>query len=193
MSELADVETLSKYLDQLGMQSQLWHPQGDQEQGYIETGWLKRGVPDDGFTLFVDPYFEQEILYLSVPKVSFVPPSLATQIRMSALVYISTRNYEMPGGSFGYDPTDGEVMYRMPVAVPDNRLTFNHFDKFVRALKTSVEETSDGIALILNEIQVTVKEEPKRAHAARGKVPQTEEELQEMFLQFMKERNKRKA
>lgn len=193
MSELASLETLSAFLDQLGMQNQLWKPQQDQEQGYIETGWLKGSVADDGFTLFVDPYFEQNFLYLTTPRVAFIPQSVGPEMQLKALTYISAQNYQLPGGAFGYDPSDGEVAFRLSVALSDNNISFETFERLINLHRNAVGEMAEALTGLLTRIPVKVAETESPAKPAPGPVSAdaTPEELHQMFMQFLNERNKK--
>ncbi len=141
------VKQIEKYLDRRGWSKHHAVAEPGEKEGTVLTGW--RASSGEVFGLLIDPIIETSVLILRVPKILHAKPDSIASDRLSGLLMMmSYLNYELMLGNWIYDPSDGEVAFKLGIPIDDGDLSYENFDHCVRALVASVEVDASNLRAI---------------------------------------------
>jgi hypothetical protein len=136
----ATVKQLGKYLDKFGWLHQSMEE--SEKEGIIVTGW-------GGRLLTIDPIAEKHALIFEVPSVVTAPRDATPADRLNgALLAMAALNRRRILGSWGYNPTSGEIAFRLAIPTIDSMSyeTFTHLltvQDIVEGVKTVTDVLRD--------------------------------------------------
>lgn len=137
-------QQIGKHLKKFGWDKFQELPEPNEDQGIVLTAW-------DGHGLFIDPMVEKGALSFTARGVAKGAPDQTPADRLNALLLaMNALNYKMIIGSWAYDPTDGEVVFKVALPIDSGDLEYSDFAHALRVLVMSVETQGPELNAILN-------------------------------------------
>jgi hypothetical protein len=156
------VEKIGEYLVRYGWTNFQVVPEPGEKEGLILTGWGLGGGEDH--KVMIDPMVERGALNFRVRQVVQAPPDSTAGDRLNGLLFaIGGLNYKMLLGSFGFDPSDGEVVLKIALPVKGGDLDYDDFKRVLDVLVAEVEVQGPKLKAILEG--ETTAQEVIAAHA----------------------------
>ena len=140
MAKKVTVELIDKYLNKHGWSKHMSKDEAGEKEGLVLTGW---GGISGSHVVAIDPMSEKGALSFMVPKILNAPRDGTPADRLTGLLMaLGKLNYKMIIGKFGYDPTDGEVMFQIALPIDENDLTYEQFEHCLQVLVSTIEVES---------------------------------------------------
>lgn len=137
-------ELIGKYLKKFGWEKFQQLPEPGEKEGMILTGW-------DGHAMFIDPWVEKGTLKMTVRSVLKAPPDATAADHLNGLLLaLSVLNYKMIIGSWGFDPSDGEVVFKVALPIDSGKLEYEDFQHVLLVVVMSVEAEGRALGAILD-------------------------------------------
>lgn len=148
LKKKATVKRLTEYLERHGWSGYQELEEPNEEEGMILTGWRnQRGA---SYVLVVDPMIEKNAVLLSVRNVATAPPDSTPADRLNAMLLAMTGlNNQMIFGSWGFDPSDGEVVFRTAIPIASGDLAFEDFEHCLRTVTATVDRYAPELRSIV--------------------------------------------
>jgi hypothetical protein len=142
------LKRIGEYLKRFGWENFQEIGEPGEKEGIILTGW---GVPGgESHKVAIDPIVEKGVLVIQARDVFKAPPDSTAADRLNGLLLaMSALNYKMILGSWGFDPSDGEVIYRITLSIEGGNLEYSSFERAMRVLMSAVEIQGGGLKEIL--------------------------------------------
>ena len=143
------VKQIEKYLDRRGWNKYQSIEEPGEKEGATLTGWRSPG--GEGYTMLIDPLVEKKCLTFRVAKILHAKPDSTPSDRLSGLLMtMSFLNYQLILGAWVYDPSDGEVAFKVGIPIDDDELSFETFEHCMRVLIAAVEVDADNLRAIVS-------------------------------------------
>lgn len=128
--------TLCKMLDK-----KEWHYEKDEEKLVIQSGVRGDDLPIQ-FIIRINP--RNEI----VSYISWMPFKIAEEKRIDGAIAVCVANYGLVDGSFDYDISDGEIMFRLTSSYRQSVLGEDLFEYMIMCASSTVDEYNDKFLMI---------------------------------------------
>lgn len=132
----ATYQTLCKMLD-----TRDWKYQKNDEKLKIESGIRGEDLPIE-FIMVVNP--RQEI----VSFFSRLPFKMSEEKRVEGALAVCLANYGMADGSFDYDISDGEIVFRMTSSFRESLLGEDLFEYMIMCAASTVDVYNDKFLMV---------------------------------------------
>jgi len=138
---------IEEYLDRRGWKE---HKTSPVPQGPGEAVLAKwRSTSGEGFALIIVPAVEVNSLIFLVGEVVSAKPDSTPADRLSGLLLtIGRLNHVLVLGSWGFNPGDGSLGFRVSVPIDDGEISFENFDHCVRAVIVAIEADAGNLRAI---------------------------------------------
>lgn len=147
---------IEQYLDRHGWRLHESLAEASEQQGIVRTGWA--GANGEGHAMVIDPVVEKQCLTFSVPNVASAPPDGTASDRLSGLLTtMGYFNYALFLGSWGYDPRDGEVAFKLGIPIDDGKLSFEEFEHCLRVAIIAVEASGGSLRAIIDGSKTAIE------------------------------------
>ena len=142
------LKQIGEYLKRFGWENFQEVPEPGEKEGIILTGWsLGEG---EGHKVAIDPMVEKGSLLFRAREVAMAPLDSTASDRLNGLLLaMATMNYKMIIGSWGLDPTDGEVVFTVGMPIGSGDLDYDDFERALTVLVGSVEVQGRGLKEII--------------------------------------------
>jgi hypothetical protein len=139
---------IGEYLTKFGWSKFQELPEPGEKEGIIITGWTVDGGA--GHQVTIDPIVEKGAVVFQARKVAMAPPNSTSDDRLGELLLtMAALNYKLILGSWGMDPSDGEVVFRITLSVQSGQLEYEDFEHALSLLIGGVEATGPELNEIL--------------------------------------------
>ncbi len=183
MGTAVTIEVLTQHLEDFGWSRYKVAPEPGEQEGLIFTGYV--GEDENPHTVIIDPMVEKGVLRIFAPEVASAPADTTPADRLHELTYaLSALTASSVLASFGYDPSDGDVIISVAMPIEENDISFEQFKRALGAVLWGVSTYAEGLRKIVDgsaKADDVIK--------ARGPVP-TEAELG-MLRQLLADLEKR--
>lgn len=143
-------DLIEKYLDRHGWSKHTAIDERNERVGLVRTGWSSPVSPD-GHGMIIDPIVEKGMLAFSVQRIASAPIDSTASDRLSALLLvIAAINYKLIMGGFAYDPTDGEVVFKLGIPIASDDLRFEDFERCLSVVTMAVDAHADDLRGIID-------------------------------------------
>lgn len=145
--------TLCKTLDNME-----WHYQMDEERLLIKSGVQGEDLPIE-FIVRVNP--DNEI----VSYHSLLPFKISEEKRIDGAIAVCAANYGLVDGSFDYDISDGEIIFRLTSSFRGSVLSEELFEYMISVASSTVDGYNDKFFMIskgVMTVQQFLESENKR-------------------------------
>ena len=136
---------IEKYLDRHGWPKHAAIDESHERVGLVRTGWTSP-LASDGHRLIIDPMVEKDMLQFSVRDIATAPTDATPNDRLSALLLvISAINYKLIMGGFAYDPSDGEIVFKLGIPIASDDFRFEDFERCLSVITVAVDLYADNL------------------------------------------------
>ncbi len=129
-------DTLCQMLDKRG-----WHYEKHEDILTIKSGVKGDDLPIE-FIMRINP--KNEV----VSFISWLPFTVEESKRIDVALAICVANYGLSDGSFDYDLTDGEILFRLTSSFKDSALGENLFEYMLRMSATTIDAYNDKLFMV---------------------------------------------
>lgn len=142
------VERIGEHLRRFGWDRFQAVPEFGEKEGLIQTGWNMAGRDH---AVYIDPMVERGLLLFVVRGVVKAPPDSTAADRLEGLLLaMTTFNYKLIVGAWAYDPTDGEVVFKLGLPIRGGTLEYEDFELALTGIVAAVESQGEGLREILD-------------------------------------------
>jgi len=142
------LKQIGEFLRQYGWEKFQEVPEPGEKEGVILTGWTMNG--DEGHQVAIDPIVEKGLVVLQARRVIMAPPDSTATDTLNSLVFaMAGMNYKMLAGSWGFDPSDGEAVFKVCLFVKGASLEYEDFEQALNFLVAAVQIQGSGLKEIL--------------------------------------------
>lgn len=147
-SKEVTLKQIGEYLKKYGWEKFQEVPEPGEKEGVIVTGWTMDG--DEGHQVAIDPIVEKGLVVFQARRVIMAPPDSTATDTLNSLVFaMAGMNYKMLAGSWGLDPSDGEVVFKVCLFIKDGTLDYEDFEQALNFLVAAVQVQGSGLKEIL--------------------------------------------
>ena len=137
MKKAAEVyDTLCSMLDNIG-----WKYDKVEEKLMIKSGVKGEDLPID-FLVIVKPNNEV------VQFISSLPFNMPEDKRVEGALAICAANYGMVNGSFDYDLSDGQILFRLTTSYRDSQLSEALFEYMIMVSASTIDKYNDRFFML---------------------------------------------
>jgi hypothetical protein len=138
MFKRGTIEQIEKHLKRYGWEKFQAVPEPGEKEGMIMTGWV--GSSGQPHILSIDPIAEKHVLTVRARSVVKAAPDSTPADRLSGLLLaIGAINYRLLVGDWGYDPRDGEVVFRVGIPLHADEIGYEDFELCLNVIVGAVE------------------------------------------------------
>lgn len=142
------LKQIGEYLKRFGWEHYQEIPEPGEKEGVILTGWSVAG--GEKHKVAIDPIVEKGAVVIQARDVTKAPPDSTAADRLNGLLLaMSSLNYRMILGSWGFDPSDGEVVLKITLSIQKGDLDYEDFERALKILIGEVEVHGSGLKEIL--------------------------------------------
>lgn len=139
MRKKVTTELIEKYLDQYGWKRHQAIDEPGEREGIVLTGWTSPLSPD-GHILAIDPIVEKHGLVFTVREIAKAPTDTTPSDRLSGLLLaMATINFRLVMGAFSYDPSDGELVFKLGIPVASDDLHYEDFEHCLNGIAVTID------------------------------------------------------
>jgi hypothetical protein len=150
MSETPVIDQITAHLQKFGWQKYQALPELGEQEGVVMTGWSVDPASGN-HVLAIDPIVEKNALQFRARNVLSAPPDSTSADRLSGLLLaMSALNYKLIIGSWGYDPRDGEVLFRFGLPLHTKSLSYEDFEHCLNVVIAAVEVDGAKLKEVVN-------------------------------------------
>lgn len=142
------LKQIGGYLKKYGWEKFQEVPEPGEKEGIILTGWTMDG--GEGHQVAIDPIVEKGLVVFQARRVIMAPPDSTATDTLNSLVFaMAGMNYKMLAGSWGLDPSDGEVVFKVCLFIQGASLEYEDFEQALNFLVAAVQVQGSGLKEIL--------------------------------------------
>jgi hypothetical protein len=142
------LKRIGEYLKKFGWENFQEVQEPGEKEGLILTGWSMSG--GERHRVAIDPIVEKGAVVLQAREVAKAPPDSTAADRLNGLLLaMSALNYGMILGSWGFDPSDGEVVFKVTLSIQKGDLDYEDFERALKILIGAVELHGSGLKEIV--------------------------------------------
>ena len=146
MKKAAEVyDTLCSMLDNIG-----WKYDKVEEKLMIKSGVKGEDLPID-FLVIVKPNNEV------VQFISSLPFNMPEDKRVEGALAICAANYGMVNGSFDYDLSDGQILFRLTTSYRDSQLSEALFEYMIMVSASTIDKYNDRFFMLAKNMMTLEK------------------------------------
>jgi hypothetical protein len=149
MGTAVTIQVLTQHLEDFGWSRYRVTPEPGEEEGLIFTGYV--GDDQSPHTVIIDPMVEKGVLRIFAPEVASAPPDTTPADRLHELVYaLAALTASSVLASFGYDPSDGDVLVSVAMPIEENDISFEQFKRALGAVLWGISTYGEGLRKIVD-------------------------------------------
>ena len=149
MRKKVTTDVIEEYLDQYGWKNHQTIDEADEREGVVLTGWSSPFSPV-GHVLLIDPVVEKHGLTFIVKEIAKAPTDATPSDRLSGLLLtIAALNAQLVMGAFAYDPSDGELVFKLGIPVASDNLRYEDFEHCLNSIVITVDRHAPDLRGII--------------------------------------------
>ena len=121
----------------------------NEKQGMLAVPW--KGLSGESHMLLIDPIEEKNVLIFRVPMIVKAPPEETPAARLNGLLLaLGALNYNTIIGAWGYDPRDGEVVFKFAIPTHGDAFEYEDFEHCLTVVQLTLEVEVPKLRAILD-------------------------------------------